>query len=362
MIRKATLRLIITFFCSAVVLILAEYLLRKSATHVVLETASGGTIESNPEFLVRYTANGRRLVPNAKVIIKNHFLSGEDVAISTNSLGFRDTELSKIKADNEKRILVLGDSITVADASPADETFVEITQKLLSNKYPDYKIEVINAGVGNIGIEEEREILEETINTVQPDLVLLAFYLNDSRPPWGFSGEIGNRGFIRRHSILAETLYRTLRQKQWEKEQGEVRFAWIEAAENLNWKSDNKDFLELAELAKYDWGAAWQEESWEVVNAELNNIITLSDSVNSKFGVVTFPVKFQAESEFLEDTPQKKIGGLTKSLNKPFLDLLPTLKTKDPESIYFDHCHLNNDGHEIVAEKLAEFIITTNIF
>ena len=65
---------------------------------------------------------GIRLTKNISGIIKNHFLSHQDVKIKTNKQGFRYKELNK-KSKKDFRILVLGDSITLADYVQYNETY-----------------------------------------------------------------------------------------------------------------------------------------------------------------------------------------------------------------------------------------------
>ena len=72
-----------------------------------------------------------------------------------------------------------------------EETYVKQTASALETAL-GYRVEVINAGVGDTGSQEQIDILEESGLQIQPDIVVLGFYLNDSRPPWGFSGELWN--------------------------------------------------------------------------------------------------------------------------------------------------------------------------
>jgi len=186
-----------------------EVYLRLPETHIVKEErVELLSVELDAEFLVEYTPRGCRLIPNSRVLIKNHRISHSDIKMEINSLGFRDDEISPEKSEDELRILVLGDSITWASYLPAEETFVERVEEYLRQSFPDRLVEGINAGVGDIGLKEEIAILEERGLAARPDLVVISFYLNDSRPPWGFPGELGSRGWLRRHSLLAETIYK----------------------------------------------------------------------------------------------------------------------------------------------------------
>jgi hypothetical protein len=117
-----------------------------------------------------------RLKRSAKGMVRNHRLSQQDVEFETNSLGFRNEELSET-TDGEFRILALGDSITMGDWLPARETYPGQLQTFLrASRHPaleDREVWVINAGVGAIDLENEFAILMETGFLAKPDVVLV---------------------------------------------------------------------------------------------------------------------------------------------------------------------------------------------
>ncbi|MCX6349325.1 MAG: hypothetical protein NTV79_07490 [Candidatus Aureabacteria bacterium] len=130
----------IAFWLSAAALLILgfEVYLRLSRTRVVHRDT--GTfpfaVESDAEAFIEYTPQGRRLIPGSRVLIKNHRISGQDVLMEVNSLGFRDSELPPTKEKDELRVLVLGDSITWADYLPREETYVERTEFYLRKLLP----------------------------------------------------------------------------------------------------------------------------------------------------------------------------------------------------------------------------------
>lgn len=337
-----------------------EVYLRLTETHIVKTEESGGllSVELDAEFLVEYTPRGRRLIPNSRVLIKNHRISHRDIKMEINSLGFRDDELSLEKGRDELRILILGDSITWASYLPAEETFVERAEEYLRQSLPSHSVEVINAGVGDIGLKEEIDILEERGLAVRPDLVVVSFYLNDSRPPWGFPGELGSRGWLRRHSLLAETVYKNLKLRSFIEEEGEERLAWTSAMNKMNWAGDRNTFLKLASLARYDWGAAWEENSWEVIGRELDRLKELSKKHSFEVAIVVFPVAFQVYADFLEDTPQQRIIEEARQRDFFFLDLLPYIREyrKSHKDIYLDWCHPAAKTNDFIGKIIAGFL------
>ncbi len=343
-----------------IVLVSFEFYLRQRETYIVKENTSWFNsvfvIDHNPKHLIRYTSRGRRLIPNTRTIIRNHHLSKRDVLMTINSNGFRDKQLSRLKKANELRILILGDSITWADYLPVEEVYVERIEKYLSNAIKSRKVEVINGGVGDIGIREEIDILQEQGLELRPDVVIVAFYLNDSRPPWGFPEEINSRGWLRRNSVLVETIYRKLKLQAWMKKRGKHRFQWREAERELNWAHDRDDFLKLVSLAKYDWGAAWEEDSWDIVAKQLEKLKSLSQQHGFSVAVVAFPVAFQVYSTFVENTPQERLRKTVTELGIEYYDLLPLLREHSQESLFFDQCHPRKKANDIIGRVLADFL------
>ena len=256
--------------------------------------------------------------------------------------------------------MVLGDSITAADYLPAEETFVKVLEhKLAQALSSPKKIRVINAGIGNTGTEEALALLREKVKTISPDIVLLAFYLNDSRPPWGFSGEIGNHGWLRRNSVLAATAYRLLAERNWVSQQNVDRFAWIPAVDSLNWKDNEGDFKKLTELAQYDWGAAWQDSAWQKTKQDFAELKELHNSYGFRVWIAALPVTFQLQTSFATDYPQKKLSELSHDFGFSYVDTAEALKQANPSSLYFDHCHPNAQGNEVVADVLAKALAPT---
>jgi lysophospholipase L1-like esterase len=357
--------LALALWLAAGLLLLAgfEIHLRLSRTRVVRPGAGAlpAAVARDAESFIEYTPAGRRLIPGSRVLIKNHRISGRDVLMEVNSLGFRDDELPEKKGPDELRVLVLGDSITWGDYLPREETFVEIAESFLRDLLPSRRVSVINAGVGDIGLKEEIDILEERGLRARPDLVVVAFYLNDSRPSWGFPGELGSPGWLRRHSVLAETIYANLKLRRFIREQGEERLGWTEEMNDLSWMNNRDQFLRLAARARFDWGAAWEEDSWERVGRELDRLKYISERNGFRTAIVAFPNALQVYAGYLENRPQRKIKELAAARGFAFLDLLPPLREfqQKEKNIYFDWCHPTAKTNSIIGDILSSSIVQT---
>ncbi len=84
-----------------------------------------------------------------------------------------DVQPAKKACHQWRRIVCLGDSITAAG------WFVGELQLYLSCKYPEREIEVFNAGVGGDTAAAGLARLKEDVLDLQPDMVIVAFGMND---------------------------------------------------------------------------------------------------------------------------------------------------------------------------------------
>jgi len=353
------IRIAVFLALSAVAFVATEVWLRSVTAHLIAQDdESFRKLYRFPSMgqITETTASGRRLIPGASVVLHNNRLSGKDVPIAINGAGFRNEELAQPRSRDELRILVLGDSITMGDYLLAEEVWVEQAQAHLQAALPDRAVDVINAGLSDLGLREEVDIFEERGLVIEPDMVVLAFYMNDSRPPWGFPGELGTPGWLRRNSLVVDAAYRALVLRDWLKEQGDERFAWVDATDTLDWRGDRDEFLELARRARFDWGSAWQQESWELVDAELARLTRLVDRLGVPLAIIAFPVSFQVEADLLEDGPQRALRLRAERLGHPFLDLLPTLRAGGDDQ-FFDHCHPREATNAVIGAAVADFLL-----
>ena len=121
------------------------------------------------------TERGFRHRPNSEVVIKNHPYSPQALlSFKTNSIGYRNREIGP---KTGRRILFLGDSITFGLGMPEENTFVRLVEDQARQRGENW--ETINSAVKGLGMNAELAILTETGLALQPDLVVLDFYLND---------------------------------------------------------------------------------------------------------------------------------------------------------------------------------------
>ena len=107
------------------------------------------------------------------------------VPVKINRAGLSDREFTLEKPAETFRILVLGDSITFGWGVEQDKTFCKLLEKKLNGDPPPGgppHYEVINTGVGNYNTSQEVAYFLERGRLYKPDMVLLAFFINDAEP------------------------------------------------------------------------------------------------------------------------------------------------------------------------------------
>lgn len=109
----------------------------------------------------------------------NHHLFATGTAIATNARGMRSYEVLARRA-GVYRIAVVGDSYAFGFGTPMAETFpAELEVALNEDDEPGREYEVLNYGVGGYSSQDEALVVEHKVLRDDPDLILLAYSLND---------------------------------------------------------------------------------------------------------------------------------------------------------------------------------------
>ena len=103
-----------------------------------------------------------------------------------NSLGMRDKEYAVEKPPGVARIAILGDSFTFGNGVPEEATFANVLEASLNASRDDTTYEVMNFGVKGYDTGQELATLREVALPLEPDLIVVAYYLNDVGNPERF--------------------------------------------------------------------------------------------------------------------------------------------------------------------------------
>ncbi len=303
------------------------------------------------------TPTGRRLRPNTTAVIEKHAISGAQVEIRTNSLGYRSPELGD---KTGRRILFLGDSITFADYLPEEESYVRQVEALARGQGLDW--ETINAGVGSISLKTQLAILLETGIGVQPDVVVLGWYLNDFQDSPGV--EVHSPGFLESHSRLAFALGRLGKPDRGGGLQVPWKMWWSEWTRDdlpglVDGNAERAAFYQEVGTFFYDWGGAWSPYAWAEMRPLLEEIVRVTRAGGAQPVWLAFPARPQVEAAFDASLPQQRLAEIANELEVPLLDLLPLLREVDGRTeaaLFYDQCHHTSEASRALAQAIFEWL------
>ena len=101
------------------------------------------------------------------------------VPVSINGLGMRDREVAVPKPAGVFRVQAIGDSVTFGFGVRLEDTWVKQLEARLRAQFPGRTVEVVNAAMGNTGLDYYLHVLQTQSAQLGPDLVLVGLVLND---------------------------------------------------------------------------------------------------------------------------------------------------------------------------------------
>jgi lysophospholipase L1-like esterase len=257
-----------------------------------------------------------------------------EVRVRTNSLGMRSPEPDAARAPGSLRIGVLGDSIAFGFGVEDDQTWSAQLQFRLEHAFPGRRIEVLNCAISGHGTREERLVLEHKLLPLQPDLVILGYFLND--PEWEPVQQLRNHFHAPewwQHSELARRLAYSRRKSR------------------------------IAELGGGDLLRCYHNpagEPWLDTVEELRGIKEACAARGVPVALMITPLLAP-----LEDWPSyayadlhAQVLGQARALGYEAYDATRALAAsgKAPASLRIDESHPNAEGHALVAEGLADWL------
>jgi lysophospholipase L1-like esterase len=320
-----------------------------------------GLFEGDPEI-------GYRLKPYART----RFATSEFAAdIAINGIGLRDDEEIGPKPPDERRIVLLGDSLVLSVQVPFSETFGELLERRLNARGSPVRYRVINAGVQGYGPIEEQLFFRKLVTAVQPDIVLPVIFVgNDAEEAFGSQSKLAGaqRGAV---EIVGNSLATRLRRI--------VRRSMVLQILRLRVLAATERFTtRLAPpeppLQSYAAQPAPRiAEGLAIARGSIEAIMATASGAGASTAVVLMPARFQVDDadygrlreavanaggELVRDGASERFDRELSAVPIPRLDLLPSLRRAlpGPDLFYQETVHLTPRGHEVVAEALDSFI------
>ncbi len=298
-----------------------------------------GQYTPGARFRIEYASNPR-----------DYFDSDNGVEMTVNPMGLRGPEVSAEKTAGTLRVIGLGDSFTFGVGVRDEHTFL----RRLEGRLNQYQlVEVLNAGTQGYNTRDQQITLENRWLALEPDLVLVFFYLNDiyrdqSAVAFWNNGE-GHGVYLQptglaRHSHLIDWCQYSWRAK-------ELRQRMI-AHYSQAYFTDPRSFFAkpVSRSQPMDWSAS---------RAALVRIVELARTHGFQVGLAIFP-----ELMSLEDYPFTAIHAFVeetcKEIGMPVHDLLSAFQGHSDHQLWVhptDH-HPNEIAHDLAAASLEKFLRT----
>jgi lysophospholipase L1-like esterase len=314
----------LVFFASLLIsLALAEVVVRQLGIAPKIFSVQRGRFRLSPNPLIGY-----ELVPFFQAPSAGGML---DFERQSNSLGYRDREHPIRKPPGTHRTLVLGDSITQG-LKIADDR--EIYTSVLSRQLDlasERSIEVMNFGTSGYNTQQEVETLRDKGLVYEPDLVILAYCVNDTRVDSG-------------------GIFYALKHLQWERELHRTPAFWRRSA--------------LFRLV-YSRLASWSESRPDpfrqvrrnTVERSLTSLAELAREHDFEVLLVYFPWLDGRDPREQELSPAEFAAASEKNGFR-FLDLSAAMKAcASEQAIAADAIHPNADGHRCAGEAIARYML-----
>jgi lysophospholipase L1-like esterase len=269
-------------------------------------------------------------VDSPNPLIGHHHRPGSEatlmgVSVRINRDGFRDDDYPVEKSDR-RRIIFLGDSLTLGWGVEKEQTFEHILERELGALSPT---EIINFGTGNYNTTQEVHLFIEKGIKYDPDQVVLFYFINDAElvPQRSRFPGLGN--------------YRI------------VTFYWSRI------KALKARIRPTAGFREY-YSALYREgsEGWERSRAALRQLQQLSRRHQFEFRVVLLPELHQlVDYPFVEE--HRQITSFLAEIGVPVLDLAPFFREeREPQTLWVarDDAHPNARAHRLIAEYALAFL------
>ena len=327
-----------------------------------------GGSEASPAFQQLFMQDprvGHRLRPGAAARYTTPEFSSD---IVINPQGVRDVDPIGPKAADERRVVILGDSLVLSVQVQQAQTFAELLERRLNADAGGTTWRVINAGVQGYGPVDEWLFYKNVVDALEPDLVLMMVFVgNDAVEAHDQESWIDANG--RPGGQATEAAATHLRRL--------VRSSMVLQNVRLRW-----DVLKGAmagpgterPLTTYRAAPPPEVSNGLTVSRRAYGLIASAAAARGAHaGLVLMPARFQTDDadfgrleaivagtgdRLVRHAATERFAEALSPLQLPMLDLLPVLAAEpDRAGLFFQrNVHLTPRGHTVVAGALEPFV------
>lgn len=266
---------------------------------------------------------------------RGYFEPGAIMTYVMNAQGFRDQDFRLARTPGVRRVAVVGDSFTLGEGVRFEGIFTERLDGLFRRTGPP--AEVLNFGISGYGSKDEIVLLERTVLPFRPDLVVLAYVLNDIA-----HAELDD---------LTSGMERAKRASPWFRTPSRAVTILAERSWNRTLSQRASELL----LASYADPARWGEQ--RAVVAAMDGLIR---GAGARLLVVILPdIRGLARKEYPFAALHRQLADFLTETGIPWMDLRDSFRKHPPEELQVhpvDH-HPNEIAHRIIAEEVHRAIM-----
>ncbi len=266
--------------------------------------------------------------------------------VQLNSLGSRDVEHKVEKNDGTFRILIYGDSPTLGfGIKNTEDTYPRLLQKKLDQAYGENRFEVISrANFGYSTIDEVRALRSNGMN-YSPDLIILGYFVND---PEGPGSRLGFEKLFYYHYTYPYEIGDWLYTRSY-------FYYYLESRLKMALSRAGKEEQPYEDYVIHLYSDS--NPSFKLHSRYLAAFINTGIKNNIPVVVANIPRITEAEQN-----PYQYASDYSKNISESngalYLDLRSYFSGYSPDEVrvsYMDS-HINELGHEIIAQALLDFL------
>ena len=331
-----------------------------------------GGSEASPAFqslFMQDPAVGHRLRPGARARYTTVEFT-TDLAI--NGEGVRDDEEIGPKAPNERRIVILGDSLVLSVQVAFAQTFGERLEAELNAAGGPVDWRVINGGVQGYGPVDEWLFYDHVAAAFDPDIVLVvAFVGNDAVEAADKESWLAGRVEAVDAGEVALNRLRRLVRSSMVLQQARIRYDQIKA--KLQGPGPERPLTTYLSDPPPDIA-----RGLDVTRRAFGMIADRAAARGARAALVLMPARFQTDDvdygqlaaivhaaggELVRNAATDRFEAALKPLGLPMLDLQPVLAAQpDRIGLFFQrNVHLTPRGHGVVARALFDFLESSGL-
>jgi lysophospholipase L1-like esterase len=283
----------------------------------------------------------------------------------------REDEPIGPKAPNERRIVILGDSLVLSVQVDLRQTFGRLLEARLNSGGGATRYRVINAGVQGYGPVEELLFFRHYARGFQPDLVIATLFVgNDAEEAVASAPKLLGTARPLADALSNSMMTRLRRLVRRSMVLQVVRLRIVSVTDRLsNWISPPEPPLQsYAErpAARIAEGLRISRECVEKIAAE-------AAAGGARTMVMLMPARFQVDDtdyghlkkavagaggKLIRDAATDRFDRELAAVPIPRFDALPALRAAlpGPDVFFQKTVHLTPRGHDVVARALEEFI------